>query len=232
MIERPYGGFRAIYADPPWSFTNYSPKGHAKGPHAQYRCADLADLKALPVEPLAAQDAALFMWATFPMLPEALELIRAWGFAYKTGGPWAKRSSTGNKWAFGTGYIFRSAAELLLVGTRGKPTWLSKSERNLWVAPIREHSRKPDCVREMIERLAPGPRLELFARESVPGWVGWGDEVGKFGEAGPTRLIATPATPAPSRRGGDQCASSPESLPQPVRRRKPRRSAAPIAKAP
>lgn len=134
------------------------------------------------MERLAAQNSALMMWATFPMLPEALALMAAWGFTYKSGGAWGKQSSTGRKLAFGTGYIFRSAAELLLVGMRGEPKWLSKSERNLWLAPIREHSRKPDEIHAMVERMTPGPRLELFARQQRSGWVAWGNEVEKFPE--------------------------------------------------
>lgn len=180
LPERPHGGFRALLLDPPWRFALYSDLGDEKSPQAQYACMDLDALKALPVERLAASNSACFMWATFPMLPEALELMAAFGFAYKTGGAWGKQSSTGRKLAFGTGYIFRSAAELLLVGTRGEPKWLSKSERNLWLAPIREHSRKPDEIHGMIERMTPGPRLELFARAPRPGWVCWGNEVQKF----------------------------------------------------
>lgn len=178
--ERPHGGFRAILCDPPWRFELHSDLGDAKSPQAQYPCMSVEDLARLPVPMLSAQNSAIFMWATFPMLPQALDLMRAWGFAYKTGGAWAKQSGTGRKWAFGTGYIFRSAAEILLVGTRGEPKWHSASERNLWVAPIREHSRKPEGIHEMVERLTPGPRVELFARQARPGWTVWGDEVGKF----------------------------------------------------
>lgn len=136
-------------------------------------------MSAWPVSDIAAKDSVMFMWATFPMLPQALALMEAWGFTYKTGGAWAKQSKTGAKWAFGTGYLFRSASELLLVGTRGKPKWNSRSERNLWIAPVREHSRKPDCVYEMIERAVSGPRLEMFARRHRDGWTAWGDEVGE-----------------------------------------------------
>lgn len=179
----PPGPYACLLSDPPWSFKTFSAKGHAKSAHAQYGCMSRADLNALPVQEIAAKDSVMFMWATFPMLPDAVALMAAWGFTYKTGGAWAKQSKTGAKWAFGTGYIFRSAAELLLVGTRGKPEWTSRSERNLWAAPVREHSRKPDCVHETIERLTVGPRLELFAREARPGWDVWGNQTDKFSEA-------------------------------------------------
>lgn len=180
LPERPHGGFRAIYADPAWRFDLWSDLGDEKSPQAHYDCMPLDAIAALPIERLAATNSALFMWATFPMLPEALALMKAWGFTYKTGGAWGKQSSTGRKLAFGTGYIFRSAAELLLVGTRGEPKWLSKSERNLWLSPVREHSRKPDEIIPMIERMTPGPRLELFARQRRLGWVGAGNELDKF----------------------------------------------------
>lgn len=183
LPERPHGGFRTVYMDPAWRFVNYSAKGEVKNPVAHYRCQTMDELKALPVAQLMAKDSACFMWATWPMLPQALELLAHYGFAYKSGGPWAKQSSTGKAWSFGTGYIFRSASEPLIVGTRGNPRWLSKSVRNLWVAPVREHSRKPDCVVEDIERMAPGPYLEMNARVTRPGWVSWGDEVGKFDDA-------------------------------------------------
>lgn len=180
LPERPHGGFRTIYADPAWLFELRSEKGEEKSPQAQYDCHPVDAMAQIPVQMVAARNSALFMWATFPGLLDALRLMEAWGFEYKTGGAWGKQSKTGTKINFGTGYIFRSAAELLLVGTRGSPSWESKSIRNLWLSPIREHSRKPECVIEDIERLGIGPRLELFARQARPGWTAWGNEIGKF----------------------------------------------------
>jgi N6-adenosine-specific RNA methylase IME4 len=174
--------YGALLVDPPWSFANYSPKGKTKNPSAHYDCMSLADIAALPVGHLAARDCALFMWATAPLLPEACELLHAWGFTFKSAAAWAKQSSTGNAWAFGTGYVFRSAAEFVLVGTVGRPRVRSRSVRNLIVAPIREHSRKPDEQYEMVEALYSGPYAEIFSRNSRPGWDAWGDEAGKFDE--------------------------------------------------
>lgn len=94
-----------------------------------------------------------------------------------------KQSSTGEKWAFGTGYCFRSAAEFFLLGTIGKPKIRSKSVRNLMVAPIREHSRKPDAQYEIVEELFEGPYVEVFSRSARPGWHSWGLESGKFDAA-------------------------------------------------
>lgn len=175
--------YGAIIADPPWAYQNYSVKGQGKGAAGQYACMSTADIAALPVSQLAAPDCALFMWATFPMLPDALALMEAWGFTFKSGGPWAKQSSTGAKWAFGTGYIYRSAAELFIVGTIGRPKIKSRSVRNLIVAPTRGHSRKPDEQYAHVESLFDGPYAELFARQQRPGWDAWGNETAKFSEA-------------------------------------------------
>jgi N6-adenosine-specific RNA methylase IME4 len=185
-IER--GIFGVICADPPWSFKTYSAKGNRKGPAAQYDCMPLAAIQALPVASVAAPDCACIMWATAPMLPQAIATMTAWGFAYKSAGAWAKQSSTGRKWHFGTGYCYRSAVEFWLLGTRGKPVQRARNVRNLIVAPVRGHSRKPDAMRRQIEAMWLGPYIELFARnEGAEGWTAWGNEVGKF-EA-PERLL-------------------------------------------
>jgi len=180
LIPLRYG---AIIADPPWYFRNYSAAGEAKNPVAHYDCMGQVDLAALPVSQLAAPDCALFMWATAPMLPDALRLMSAWGFTFKTAGAWAKQSSTGKSLAFGTGYIFRSAAEFYLVGTIGKPKIQSRSVRNLILAPVREHSRKPVDLHEDVEALFAGPYAELFGREQRPGWDVWGNQTDKFSAA-------------------------------------------------
>jgi N6-adenosine-specific RNA methylase IME4 len=183
LSARPTGGYRVIYADPPWRYELYSEAGEGKAPQAHYDCMSTAAIASLPVWQIAAADSALFLWATFPMLRDALNVMTAWGFAYKSGASWAKQSSTGRKWAFGPGYLFRSASELLLLGTRGAPRCQSKSVRNLIVAPVREHSRKPDDAYEMIEAMFPArPRVELFARTARPGWDAFGNEAGRWGE--------------------------------------------------
>jgi N6-adenosine-specific RNA methylase IME4 len=93
---------------------------------------------------------------------------------------WAKQSRAGEKWAFGTGHVLRSAAEFFLIGTFGRPPVLSHGERNLVVAPVREHSRKPDVLHDVMLRLYGGPGAELFAREAREGWEAWGNELGRF----------------------------------------------------
>jgi N6-adenosine-specific RNA methylase IME4 len=174
------GQYRTILADPPWHFKNYSAKGEAKGPSAQHRTMTVPEILALPVGQLAAEDSLLLMWATASLLDKAIECVGAWGFTYKTAAAWAKQSSTGRAWAFGTGYLLRSAAEFIVVGTKGRPPILSRSQRNLLVAPVRQHSRKPDEQYQMAESIGAAPYVELFSRSARPGWDCWGDEAGKF----------------------------------------------------
>ena len=173
--------YRTILADPPWYFRLHSEAGENKSPQNHYACMDLAAIAALPVAQLAhPAGCALVMWATAPMLPAALNVLQAWGFTFKTAGAWAKRSSSDGAWAFGTGYLYRSAMEPWLVGTIGHVSPLNRSTRNLLVAATREHSRKPDAMRLDLQALFPGPRCELFAREAAPGWDAWGNETEKF----------------------------------------------------
>lgn len=179
---RPAGGFGLIMADPPWSYDMRSEKGYAKSPEAHYRTMDLAAIKALPVELLAAPDCLLWLWALGPQLPQAMEVITAWGFTFKTGGHWAKVGTSG-KQHFGTGYILRNAGEPFLIATRGAPK-TTRASRSVIIAPVREHSRKPDEAFDAASQLMPGvQRLELFSRQNRPGWTSWGDETGKFAEA-------------------------------------------------
>lgn len=185
-----------IYADPPWKYELYSEKGEGKSPQKHYDCMDLDELKAMRDSVLfaTAEDAVCVMWTTFAFLDQALELLGYWGFKYKTGGPWIKRTRN-LKNAFGTGYMLRSSAEIFLIGTIGRPKIKNRSTRNLLMtgdaikegigsivvdAAMREHSRKPDQMISMIEGLFDGPYLEMFARTSRAGWSCWGNETDKF----------------------------------------------------
>jgi len=205
LSMRPHGGFNLIMADPPWRFELRSQAGEDKAPQAHYSCDDTAAICALPVESIAAENCLLWLWATNPMLPDALDVIRAWGFEYKTAGTWVKRTTRG-KDAFGTGYVLRSSNEPFLIATRGNPK-TTKSTRstvptyddgfhalgdgNDWPtgtitieAKLREHSRKPDEAFEAAENLMPGARrIELFSRQNRAGWSVWGNEAGKFNDA-------------------------------------------------
>lgn len=177
------GHYGLILCDDPWRFENYSEKGEEKNPLAHYDCMDMDALRALPVKALAAPDAVLVMWGIWPMFAEAVDLMRHRGFTPKTGGAWGKQSKSGNSIQFGTGYIYRSASEFWILGTIGKPKVLSHSIRNFILAPVREHSRKPDQMHADLEKLYAGPRCELFGRQQRPGWDVWGNQSEKFGDS-------------------------------------------------
>lgn len=164
----PPGPFDVIYADPPWSYENGGPQG---GVDHHYETMDLGDIKALDVP--AADDAVLYLWATVTHLPEALEVMEAWGFEYKTQAVWDKES-------LGVGYWFRGQHELLLLGVRGDVSPPAEDARrsSVFQSPRGQHSEKPNGVRAHIEQAHPdADRLELFARDGNTGWELWGDEV-------------------------------------------------------
>lgn len=139
----------------------------------------LEELAALPVSDLADTDCALFLWATFPQLPEALRLIRAWGFSYKTVAfVWLKTNRRSHTWFYGLGFWTRSNAEICLLATKGHPKRQAANIHQLIVSPVERHSKKPDEARDRIEALMGDlPRIELFARQKPPGWEVWGNEV-------------------------------------------------------
>ena len=144
------------------------------------------DIKALPVADLCADDCALFMWVVWPTLPDAIDVLRAWGFEYKTCAfTWMKANqyklfALEEDVYMGLGYWTRANSEVCLLGTRGKPKRIAPNVRQGIIEPRREHSRKPDCVHERIESLVKGPYLELFARTRRHGWDAWGNETDKF----------------------------------------------------
>ena len=139
----------------------------------------LDQIKALPVPAITDSNAMLFMWATFPNLREALEVIDAWGFKYKTlGFSWIKTNRKNGKPFFGIGYYTKSNCEVCLLGVKGKPFKVSNSVSSVVISPKEAHSRKPPEVRDRIVQLCGDvPRVELFAREASPGWHVWGNEV-------------------------------------------------------
>lgn len=176
-------GYGAILCDVPWSYKMRGPNGYAKSPEAKYQTMDDAAIKALPVRDLAQKDCLLMMWAIWPRLPFAIEVMQAWGFKYITGGSWVKRTPYG-KIRWGTGYTLRSGCEPFLIGRVGEPQGQPRNILNVIDAVAREHSRKPPEMRAMVEALTPHAfRCELFAREEWPGNEVWGNEIGKFAEA-------------------------------------------------
>ena len=168
--------YQAIYADPPWDYQQCRLSGSAKKHYPTMR---IEELCALPVAEIADRDCALFLWATFPQLPEALRLIQAWGFMYKTVAfVWLKQNRKALTWFYGLGFWTRSNAEICLLATKGHPKRKSAGIHQLVICPVERHSKKPDEVREKIVALMGDvPRIELFARQQTLGWDVWGNEV-------------------------------------------------------
>jgi len=139
----------------------------------------LPDICALPVADIAADDCALFLWATYPNLQQAFEVIKAWGFTYKTVAfTWVKRNKKSPGWFTGLGYWTRANAEICLLATRGQPKRISKSVRQIIDTPIERHSKKPGEARNrIVELMGNVPRIEMFAREKSDGWDVFGNEV-------------------------------------------------------
>lgn len=139
----------------------------------------IEELCALPVADLAASDSALFLWATFPQLPEALRLIHAWGFQYKSVAfVWLKKNKKADSWFYGLGFWTRGNVEVCLLATRGHPKRQAANVHQFIISPIEAHIKKPDEAWEKIVSLMGNlPRVELFARQSPPGWDVWGNEV-------------------------------------------------------
>lgn len=171
--------FGVIYCDNPWRFKTYSKKGAAKSP--KYNTMTTKDLCELSVNDIAAKDCVLLLWTTDPFLEQAFEVIKSWGFEYKTMGfVWVKRNKIADSWFWGLGYWTRANPEYCLLATQGKPKRKSKSIHTIVESRIREHSRKPEEMYEKIEALVDGPYLELFARQRRLGWDSIGDEVDMF----------------------------------------------------
>ena len=201
-----------IYADPEWQFEPRSrDTGLDRAADNHYPTSPTGRIAARPVAGIAAADCVLFLWATAPMLPQALAVLAAWGFAYKShfiwkkvrpGGPQEAGSAGGatGKRFVGTGYWNRSEHELLLVGTRGSPPCPAPGKQwgSVINAPVGRHSEKPGQFAQLIEAYFPSlPKIELNARAARPGWDAWGDEVGfvEGGDAaGPEEAPSSPGT--------------------------------------
>lgn len=168
--------YTVLYADPPWRYRN---KPNGRSPESHYPTMKTEDICALPVQALAAEDCALFLWVTMPMIFEAQKVLDAWGFRYKTVAfVWVKQNRKGSGIFWGTGYWTRANAELCLLATKGHPQRRAKNIRQVIISPVEEHSKKPEEARRRIEALlGEVPRLELFARRPSPGWDVWGNEV-------------------------------------------------------
>lgn len=182
-------GYPVVMMDPPWSFVTYSDKGQGRSAESHYSTMSIADLQALPMQRLFADDCAVFMWATWPTLPQALALGAAWGLEYKTCAfVWVKLTKNGKR-HFGMGYMTRSNTEFCLLFTQGKPKRIDKGVPQLLVdnpqqelfppiaAEVMAHSVKPEESYRRVERLVAGPYIDVFARYRRKGWDAIGNEI-------------------------------------------------------
>jgi len=183
--------YSVIYADPPWAYKHSGGNGAALN---HYGTMSTEDISALPVRDICAENAVLFKWATFPNIEEAIKVMRAWGFEYKTAGfVWVKKKKKSGSLFWGMGAYTRANAEVCLLGIskRTKAGELVKVHNihQIIEAPIGVHSAKPGITRERIEALtgSEGGLVELFARSSAPGWDCWGNEAPK-GETKEARI--------------------------------------------
>lgn len=185
LIETANGRrFSAVLADPPWRFSNRT--GKVAPEHrrlSRYGTMELSAIKQLPVNKIVQEPAHLYLWVPNALLPMGIDVMQAWGFEYKSNLVWHKVRKDGGSDGRGVGFYFRNVTELVLFGVRGKKArTLSPGRRqvNLIATRKREHSRKPDELYNIIEECSRGPFLEMFARETRKGWVGWGNQANDY----------------------------------------------------
>src|SRR5947208_3079495 len=187
-LEKLRGPFSTILIDPPWRFTNRTGKVAPEHKRLRrYETMRFAEIAALPVGEIAAEKSHLYLWSPNALLAEALDVMKAWGFKYKTNLVWYKVRKDGGPDGRGVGFYFRNVTELLLFGVKGHLRTLAPGRRqvNILMSRKEEHSKKPDQVYDLIERCSPGPYLELFARQRVDGWSQWGDQIDSYEENRP-----------------------------------------------
>lgn len=172
--------YNIIYADPPWEYRQSGSKTNSRGMAKQhYKTMTTKQICELPIDKLKTDNALLFMWATFPNITEAINVIGSWGFQYKTAAfVWIKKNKKSNTNFWGMGAYTRANAEVCLLGiskkTRAKQDVKSNSVHQIVESPIEEHSKKPDIVRDkIVELVGDLPRIELFARQHAEGWDCW-----------------------------------------------------------
>ena len=159
--------FGTIYADPPWKYGNQKTRGATDN---HYETMTVEEICNMPVPNLAANDSHLHLWATSTLLPEALRVMAAWGFEYRSSFVWCKPQ-------IGMGNYWRVSHEILLLGIRGNAKSFFVKDLRSWIEADRaEHSAKPEAIRGYIERASPGPFLELFGRKKVIGWTAFGNQ--------------------------------------------------------
>jgi len=182
-MELPDKLYSIIYADPAWKYRDKRKNPNTDRPSKyggiSYEVMETKDIKNLPVNKIADKNCMLFLWVTFPNLQVGLDVIKAWGFDYRTlGFSWIKLNKKNGKPFFGIGYYTKSNCEVCLIGVKGKPIVASNFVSSVVITPRERHSKKPDVVRDKIVQLCGDiPRIELFARERAEGWDSWGLEI-------------------------------------------------------
>jgi N6-adenosine-specific RNA methylase IME4 len=178
MIPFPNKKYSIIYADPPWSYKDKALAGN-RGAGCKYPTQSKEWIQSLPVQEIADENCVLFLWVTMPQLEVGLDVIKAWGFEYKTNAfTWVKLNKIAPTPFWGMGRWTRANAELCLLATKGKPKRVDAGVHSVIQSPIQRHSKKPAEARVRIEHLMGElPRIELFARQKSPGWDVWGNEV-------------------------------------------------------
>ncbi|MBX9679246.1 MAG: hypothetical protein K2X38_10825 [Gemmataceae bacterium] len=212
-----HGRFGAILVDPPWRFQNRTGKMAPEHKRLmRYETMTFDDIAALPVESFALPQSHLYLWTPNALIKEALEIMEAWGFTYKTNLVWLKVRKDGEPDGRGVGFYFRNVTELILFGVKGRlrTKQAGRSQVNAIVSRKEEHSRKPDEQYGLIEACSPGPYLELFARKKIPGWTSWGNQAESYEERRPVvRGYNNHAMPAAKRkRKTDQAELFPSDL--------------------
>lgn len=189
MIYTPGKKYKTVSADPPWRFMTHSGgKVPARAAGSQYPTLTIEEMAKLDISSVMEKDSVLHMWATMPLLPDAIDLGRAWGLKYSTiGFVWVKvnKSVIGRfveithtaNWFMGMGFWTRSNAEICLLFTKGNPKRINRDVRQVIIAPPYRHSEKPKEIYRRIERLTEGDYLEIFARDHYPGWDCIGNEI-------------------------------------------------------
>lgn len=172
--------FKTVLADPPWQFANRTGKIAPEHKRlSRYSTMALQEIKALPVKAILEDSAHLYLWVPNALLAEGIEVMRSWGFTYKTNLIWYKIRKDGGPDRRGVGFYFRNVTEMILFGVRGKNARTlqpGRRQENMIISRKREHSRKPDEQYALIEACSPGPYLELFARGPHEGWTVWGNQ--------------------------------------------------------
>jgi N6-adenosine-specific RNA methylase IME4 len=179
LADRVRGRFSTILADPPWQFANRTGKMAPEHKRLmRYPTMEIEEIMDLPVPSLCAAKSHLYLWVPNALLGWGLEVMKHWGFTYKTNIVWYKIRKDGGPDGRGVGFYFRNVTELVLFGVRGSFRTLKpgRTQVNILSTRKREHSRKPDEIYDIIEACSPGPRVELFARFRRAGWTQWGNE--------------------------------------------------------